>query len=99
MLFVLVIGYINIKPKSYKSTLNKNMSFKKIESSMKDTVFSDLYTKTLNEKHNFNSEVTDDLNKTVTNQLLSPPNTMKHHMALYTEKPANSKSAIFQTPL
>ncbi|XP_034176199.2 uncharacterized protein LOC117602379 isoform X2 [Osmia lignaria lignaria] len=98
MLFVLVIGYINIKPKSYKSTLNKNMSFKKIESSTKDTVFTDLCTKTLNEKHNFNSEVTDDLNKTVTNQLFSPPNTMKHHMARYTEKPLNSKSAIFQTP-
>nr|XP_012138694.1 PREDICTED: uncharacterized protein LOC100879812 isoform X6 [Megachile rotundata] len=96
MLFILAIGFTNIKPKSHKSTINKNMSFKKIESSTKDTTLPDLYTNVLNE-HNFNSKAANDLNKTITNESLFSSNTTKQ-TPFYTENSVNSKVTSFQTP-
>ncbi|CAK9814469.1 Transmembrane protein 201 homolog [Anthophora plagiata] len=94
MLFVSIIGFINIMPKSHKSALNKNMSFKKMESFAKSTILSDSSTASLNSNNSFNVKTVDNLNDTITNQLSS--NTMKEYLPLCVENSVNSSSTIFQ---
>ncbi|XP_068966590.1 uncharacterized protein [Bombus flavifrons] len=97
LLFISIIGFINVMPKSYKSTVNKNMSFKKIESSPKNTVLFDSCTATSNNKHNLNVNVktANNINKTASNWLT--PNTMKDYMSPYAENSINYKSTISQS--
>ena len=99
ILFISIIGFINVMPKSYKSTVNKNMSFKKIESSPKNTVLFDSCTATSNNKHNLNVNVktANNINKTASNWLA--PNTMKDYMSPYVENSINYKSTISQSLL
>lgn len=85
---------MNVMPKSHKSTLNKNMSFKKIEPVVKNTVLSNSYTATSNNKHNFSIQTTNNLNENIINQ--SALNTMKEYMP-YAENSPNCKSTIFQS--
>lgn len=84
-------------PKSHKSMVNKNISFKKIESSPKNIVLFDACATTSNSKQSFNVRTTNNINKTVVNRLT--PNTMKDHMPLCTENPVNCKSTISQSLL
>ncbi|OAD62243.1 hypothetical protein WN48_06981 [Eufriesea mexicana] len=97
MLFISVIGFMNVMPKSHKSTLNKNMSFKKIEPLVKNTVLSNSYTTTSNNKHNFSIQTTSNLNGNIINQ--SALNTMKDLYMPCTENSLNCKSTIFQSSL
>ena len=83
-------------PKSHKSMVNKNISFKKIESSPKNIVLFDACTTTSNNKQNFNVKTTNNTNKTVNR---STPNTMKDYMPFCTENSANCKSTISQSLL
>ncbi|XP_076634016.1 uncharacterized protein LOC143348079 [Colletes latitarsis] len=97
MLFALIIGFINIKPKSRKSTLNKNLSFKKIDSFAKDTtVLFDSYMTTSSDIYDFDTKTTNSLSETVTNQ--SSPNTVNNHKLLCMENTVTPKSIVLQSP-
>ncbi|CAD1480191.1 unnamed protein product, partial [Heterotrigona itama] len=95
ILFISIISFINVMPKSHKSMVNKNISFKKIESSPKNIVIFDACTTTSNSKQSFNVKTTNNINKTVVNR--STPNTMKDYTPLCTENPVNCKSTISQS--
>lgn len=98
MLFISIIGFINVKPRSHKSTLTKNMSFKKIESFTKDTMLSDsCVAKTSSDKYDFDTKITNSLNETITNQL--SPNIVNDYKHLCMENSATPKSKVFQGPL
>ncbi|XP_076749784.1 uncharacterized protein LOC143422764 [Xylocopa sonorina] len=94
MIFILIIGFMNIMPKSHKSKLSKNMSFKKIESPVRNTVLPDLCTSASNKKHNFNLKTTGNTNEAITSQLSS---NLKECMPVHTENSINYKPSIFQT--
>lgn len=72
--------------------MNKNISFKKIESSTKNTELFDSFTTTSNNKHNFNVKTTGNLNENVVNQSVE-------NKSQYVGNSINSKSIIFQNLL
>ncbi|CAL7940629.1 unnamed protein product [Xylocopa violacea] len=94
MIIILIIGFLNIMPKSHKSKLSKNMSFKKIESPAKNIVLPDLCTSASNRKHNFNPKTTGNINEAITSQLSS---NLKECIPVHTENSLNYKPSIFQT--
>ncbi|PBC28922.1 uncharacterized protein LOC107997745 isoform X1 [Apis cerana] len=89
ILFISIIGFINIIPKSHKITLNKNISFKKIESSTKNTELFDSFITTSNNKHNFKIKTIGNLNENVVNQSVE-------NKSQCVGNSINSKSIIFQ---
>ncbi|XP_053998548.1 uncharacterized protein LOC128887093 [Hylaeus anthracinus] len=96
MLFISIIGFVNVKPKSRKSASSRNMSFKKMESSTKDTVLSDSCMTTRSDKYDFNTKSICSLGEKVTNQL--PSNEINDCKLLCMEKPATTpKSIVFQS--
>ena len=98
MVFVSIIGFVNVKPRSHESTLSKTMSFKKIEPFARTTVLPDSCTATPNDKHNyFDTTVNSDLSDTITNQL--PLNTMNNYTPLCMENSKTPKLTVFQSPL
>lgn len=96
MLFTSIIGFINIKPKSHKSTMNKNMSFKKLRSSSKNTMPSGSYMTTSDDEHSFDTKITSDVGETVSNKF--SPNITNESMPFYMGKSIN-KCTLFQIPL
>ncbi|XP_033334511.2 uncharacterized protein LOC117225250 [Megalopta genalis] len=68
MFFTSIIAFINVKPKSYKSTMSKNLSFKKIGFSSKNTSLPDLCTSTLSDKYSFDTKIISDVGETISNE-------------------------------
>lgn len=98
MVFVSIIGFVNVKPRSHESTLSKNMSFKKIEPFARNAVLSDSCTATPNDKHNyFDTTVNSDLNDTITSQL--PSNATNNYTPVCMENSTAPKLTVFQSPL
>ncbi|XP_015435539.1 PREDICTED: uncharacterized protein LOC107191099 [Dufourea novaeangliae] len=93
MLFTSIIGFINIKPGTYKSTINKNMTLKKMESFSKNTMLSDSCITTSNNKHNFDTKIINDVGETVTN--VFTPNLTNECMPFCTDR-SSSKPTLFQ---
>ncbi|XP_031838584.1 uncharacterized protein LOC116429606 [Nomia melanderi] len=95
MLFTSIIGFINIKPKSHKSTMNKNMSFKKLGSSSKNTMLSGSYMTTSDDEHSFDTKITSDVGESISNKF--SPNITNESIPFYMGKSIN-KRTLFQIP-
>ncbi|XP_076647941.1 uncharacterized protein LOC143356277 [Halictus rubicundus] len=91
MFFTSIIGFINVKPKSYKNTMNKNLSFKKMGSSSKNSTLSDSCT-SLSDKHSFDASITGDVGKTISNEF--SPSITNDSMPFSIDKSVNKRTLL-----